>query len=93
MSRTYNYKNYVIFKDKNKGYVLYNMLKPFKDGHTHLRNFQLAKRVAYHESNRKIPKDFTSYLLISLIRVTNDEEYKSKINKLYLEKKERKIKR
>lgn len=70
-----------IYAGNDDVYVVYNTKKPFKDGHTHIRNFNtanyLAKLVAYNQ----YPKSCKSaYLLESLIRLETDRK---KIQKLH----------
>lgn len=63
-------------RSSSETYVVYNTKKPFKTGHTHIRNYStaeyIAKLIAYH----KLPKDCKNqYLLESLIRLETDPDH------------------
>ena len=70
----YRRENYVILLS-GKSFVIYNMRKHFKEGHTHIKDFNMCKVLIDHSLNRKPPKTKNDYLLRSLERLTDDEEY------------------
>ena len=79
--KIYQRKEYVILSVK-RGYVVYNIEKKFKEGHSHLKSFNMAKTLIDNCINNKIPKTRNLYLLESHIRVTNNEKYKKLIEEL-----------
>lgn len=80
-NKVYEKKEYIIFQVKN-GYIAYNTKKTFKEGHTHLRCFKSAKMAIDLVIKRKIPRKIDLYYLKSLIRLSEDTLYVSKINEL-----------
>lgn len=87
MPKLYENREFIIFGDESKrnrpAYILYNKNKEFANGHTHLNNYHTAKWLMELYSNRKLPMDLKSeYLLTSLIRISNDEKYTTKVESL-----------
>lgn len=86
MVKVYENKDFIILGSARKGddaYVLYNKRKEFAHGHTHIRNYGTAKWIMEQYLRRKIPYQLKSeYLLQSLIRISDDEGYTSKIQTL-----------
>ncbi|CEN81528.1 Uncharacterised protein [[Clostridium] sordellii] len=80
-NKIFERKEFIIFQVK-EGYIAYNTKKDFKEGHTHLKNFDAAKKAIDLVISKKIPKSTNVYYLTSLIRLTNDENYIEKINEL-----------
>ncbi len=80
-NKIFERKEFIIFQVK-EGYIAYNTKKAFKDGHTHLKHFNAAKKAIDLVINKKTPKSTNVYYLISLIRLTNDDSYVEKINEL-----------
>lgn len=64
------------------GYIAYNTKKVFKDGHTHLRCFESAKTAIDLVIRKKVPRSTDLYYIKSLIRLSEDNIYISKINEL-----------
>ena len=52
------------------------------DYHTHMKSKQLAKTVIHNVCYGKIPLNSRNYTLISMYRLSNDEEYGEKIQKI-----------
>ena len=81
-SIVFSKKHFRIIKEGD-GFIVYNMNKSFKNGHTHISNYNTAKYIlnlAYHSS---IPQKRTSdYLLQSIIRISTDSGYIKQIKKL-----------
>lgn len=63
-------------------YIVVNREKIFKDGHTHLQSFKQAMYIVNMALSKRLPKHLSAYLLTSLIRVSDDEDYKQKIQEL-----------
>lgn len=89
-NKVYEKKEFIIFQVKN-GYIAYNTKKAFKDGHTHLRCFESAKTAIDLVIRKKVPKSTDSYYLRSLIRLSEDNSYISKINELIKYREEKSI--
>ena len=62
-----------------KKYILINNNKPFKEGHTHLRSIQQCLLIVYCVKHQIVRKDFSIYMLVSLIRVSEDAEYQARV--------------
>ena len=72
-NKIYEKKEYIIFQVRG-GYIAYNTKKCFQDGHTHLRHFDAAK-TAIDLVIKKVPKSTDEYYLVSLIRLSEDNNY------------------
>lgn len=86
-NEVYQKKNFSIVKIDKSGYIVINKNKPFEDGHTHLESFKAAKMIIDLAINKSIPRHLSQYLLISLIRISEDEEYIRKLRELVGNKK------
>lgn len=63
------------------GYILHNSrLEGFK--HSHIKSFETAKYIAELSLHKRVPHDLCKYLLVSLIRINDDEIYCRKIQEL-----------
>ena len=87
----YTKKNFVII-DMDEGYIVVNKHKEFKQGHTHITNFNTAKYLIDMVLFSRIPYHLPIYLLISLQRLSNDEQYKMKIEELIRNKRNKQSK-
>lgn len=81
MNRIYKKGDFNIYQFDNE-YVVHNTKKEFKVGHTHIKNFKTAKFIIDLCIHKSIPHHLNLYLLGSLVRLSNDEEYKRKIREL-----------
>ena len=72
--RVYSRKEYIILAVK-KGYIVYNRNKPFEQGHSHLRSFNMSKTIIENCIMKKTPKTNNLYLLESHVRVSDDTKY------------------
>ena len=93
MVRIFKLKSINIYSDSNNHYIVHNTNKPFESGHTHIKNFNTAKYLAYLVTYNKIPKkgQLSNYLIDSLIRLTSSQPYLTKLNtikKIEINKKE-----
>ena len=87
MVTIYKKKNYKIFSSSHSSYyIIWNTRKPFEDGRSHINNYNLAKHIIDLAINRKIPDKKKKYIIESLIRLTDNSNYKNKLESL-LEKK------
>lgn len=81
MIRIYKRKEFQIYSN-NVEYIIYNRKKKFEEGHTHIRNYNTAKFLINLAIHKTIPnKKLNKYLYTSLIRITDDKNYKEKIKK------------
>jgi len=81
MNQVYKRKSYIIFRVRD-GYIIHNKTKQFCKGHTHITNFDTAKYLINLSIKKTVPKHLSSYLLESLIRISNDDAYSQYIKEL-----------
>ena len=67
---------------KKVGYIAYNTRKEWKNGHTHLDSFDMAKTIISNVINHKKPKTKNLYLMRSHSRLSDDIEYIRLIDEL-----------
>lgn len=84
----YRKKNYRIY-DVGEEFVIHNTSYDFESHHTHINNFKTCKYIIDLCLHRTVPYHLSDYLLISILRLSDDEEYKSKIRKVLDENKRR----
>ena len=77
----YRKKEYIIIR-KYTGYIIINTKKDFNKGHTHIKNYNMAKTLINLVKNNKLPKSNNSYILDSLIRLSDNKEYIKELEKL-----------
>lgn len=94
MNVLYRKKNYKIY-DANGGYIVHNTKLPFQGHHSHINNFHTCKYIIDLCIHKSIPKEkISDYLLISILKLADDSDYKSKIEyKLSINKNKRKRKK
>ena len=80
-NKIYERKEFMIFRVK-EGYIVYNAKKSFQEGHTHLKHFEAAKTAIDLVIRKKIPRSTQGYYLTSLIRLSDDDSYITKIKEL-----------
>lgn len=81
MNRVYRKRNYNLYQF-GKEYIIHNTRKEFKDGHTHINEFKTAIFLIDLSIHKSVPKHLCNYFLESLIRISDDEKYKKKLNML-----------
>lgn len=79
--KCYQKNQYIIFKVSD-GLVVYNTEKRFKDGHTHLKSFRVAKTIIELSIKRKFPSSHDPYFIDSLIRISDNQEYIFKLKEI-----------
>ncbi len=79
MNTIYRKHNYNIYGVSNDEFIVHNSRKSFQEHHTHIRNFNTAKYLIDLSLHKTLPKRLPEYLLISLIRLSDDEQYSSKL--------------
>lgn len=70
----YRNREFIILK-KKKGFIIVNTNKEFKNGHTHIKVYNIAKTLINLAKKSKLPKTKNKYILESLIRISNDKNY------------------
>ena len=64
-------------------FIIHNIKKDFKNGHTHIKNFHTAKFLIDLAVHNTIPnKSLNKYLYESLIRISTDPCYIKKLKAL-----------
>ena len=86
--KIYEREGYIILRVK-RGYIVYNTKKNFKNGHTHIQSFDMAKTIIDNNIRKKRPKTNSIYPIESHIRVTNDSKYKKMLEELLASKEDR----
>ena len=67
-------------------YIVINKTKEFKEGHTHITNYNTAVWLIKLSEHKSIPHNISLYLLESLIRINSDTEYIRKLKELQASK-------
>lgn len=75
----YRRRSFAVYR-LDYGFIVYNHAKPYRSGHTHIQSYHKAKQLIDVVLNKRIPTDYSKYLLISLIRIAEDAEYIQKLN-------------
>ena len=76
--KIYEKENFIILKvnsGKKVGYIAYNTKKEWKEGHTHLDSYDMAKTIISNVINHKKPKTKNLYLIRSHARLSDDLAY------------------
>lgn len=80
-AQVYQEGKFKVYRTGNS-YVVHNSEYAFSEKHSHIKNFNAAKGVIQLVSKRVIPRDFPNYLLISLMRLSDDDRYIKEIDDL-----------
>lgn len=84
--KIYSKDKYNIYLADNS-YIVHNTRKEFEAGHTHINSLDTAKYIIDLAIHRSMPHHLSTYLLASLIRISNDGGYSSKVEELIQNKK------
>ncbi len=87
----YSRNEYMIIQ-MSRGFIVINRNKRFEEGHTHIRNFKTAKMLIGLAIRKSAPCHLPPYLLISLSRITEDDDFRTKMLELAEVKKNKKQK-
>ena len=82
MNTVYHKRNFNVYSVDKKAFIVHNASLPFKEHHTHINRFSTAKYLINISIYKTIPKRLSDYLIVSLMRLTDDKEYKNKLNDL-----------
>ena len=85
MNIVYRKKNFNIYNAGN-GFIIHNTKREFSQSHTHINNFKTAKWLVDLAIHKSLPHHLHHYFLVSLSRLSDDEEYTRKINELIASK-------
>ena len=88
LNTIYKKKNFKIY-DAGREYIVHNTKLDFQNHHTHINNFHTCKYIIDLSIHKTVPYHLSDYLLISLIRLSNDKDYIEKINKLLIQNKKK----
>ena len=89
MNQIYSKDNFVIIR-ADAEYIVINKSKQFAEGHTHIRHFKTAKYLIDMVIHGRIPYHLPIYLLVSLRRLSADDNYIQKLQRLITIKENRK---
>lgn len=79
--KIYSKNEYNVYKVEN-GFIIHNTNKDFKVGHTHLKTFDMCKVLIDCSIKNKFPRTRNHYLLTSLIRISDNDKFRSKVKEL-----------
>ena len=82
--KIYQRKEYSIYR-VGYGYIVHNTNKEFKNGHTHIYNYNKAKSIIDLAVRKKMPNTPRQWEIECLLRIVKDEKYKKKLRSLLLE--------
>jgi hypothetical protein len=92
MNQIYKKDEFIItpfYKGKRQEFMVINTKKPFKKGHTHLKSFDMAKYLIFLVRAEKINSGLKPYLLTSLTRLSDNEDYITKVNEILAGKRQK----
>lgn len=78
LNTIYRKKNFRIY-DAGREYIVHNTNMNFSEHHSHINNYKTCKFVIDLCIHKSVPDHLSDYLLVSLIRLTDDKKYKRKI--------------
>jgi hypothetical protein len=67
---------------RKPGFIVINTKKGFEKGHSHINNYNMCKHIIWCVKNDYIDEKLNTYLLKSLVRVSNNKEYQTKVTQL-----------
>ena len=91
MVTIYKKKNFKIYDCGKNEYIIHNTSLDFKDHHTHVKNFNTCKFLIDLCIHKTVPNHLSDYLIISLMRLSSDSNYKFKLESLLNNEKRGKI--
>lgn len=91
MNTIYHKRNFNIYSVNKKEFIIHNTDLPFETHHTHINRFSTAKYLINISIYKSLPKRLSNYLIISLIRLTDDEEYIEQLRLLLKKNKEERL--
>lgn len=76
-------------KRHGDAYIVLNSKKGFQDGHTHINNYHMCKHVIWCVKHRFLDSKLNSYLLTSVLRLTQDREFARRLQEEIWNKEDR----
>ena len=70
----YKKRNYNVYDSGRDQYIIHNSNYDFNNHHTHIRSFKTCKFIIDLAIHKSIPKHLSDYLIISLLRIANDND-------------------
>jgi hypothetical protein len=90
MNQIFKQNEFIIVPFYKKGrsteFMVVNTTKDFKNGHTHVKSYKMAKYLIFLANNHKINSGLRPYLLRSLARISSDNDYIKKVEDLMIVK-------
>lgn len=86
MNKIYERGKFIILEGTDH-YVVINKHKEFRNGHTHITNYNTALWLIKLSEHKSLPHHISPYLLESLIRINEDETYVRHLQELQQAKK------
>lgn len=81
MNTVYKKQNFKIY-DTGKEYIIHNSKLKFESHHTHIKDFKTCKYIINLCIHKTVPYHLSDYLLISILRLSDDVVYCEKIKDL-----------
>ena len=82
----YQYKNMIILRRDHEDFIVWNVNQPYKENgkhHTHLKSFDVSKTLCKKVADNIYPnKNSDKYLIMSYIYLTENDEYKRRLEEL-----------
>ncbi len=77
----YQNTNYKVYKVSD-GFIVHNVCKGFEEGHTHVQKYDTCMIMIKLLISKKVPKSRSRYFLESLLRLSDDDKYRSELEQL-----------
>ena len=82
MNTVYNKRNFQVYHVEKDEFIVHNTNKVFSLGHTHLKGFESSRYLINLAIHKSIPYNLDDYRIRSLIRISEDTDYISKLKEL-----------
>lgn len=92
MYKVYERNGYKVYATGKKEYVVHNSNETNEFLHSHVRNIKSAKLIIDLSINKRIRGDLPIYLMESVIRLTDNEEFREDYRRIKEQKIEKKRK-
>jgi hypothetical protein len=90
MNQIFTYHEFIVVPFYKKGrqnqFMAVNTAKEFKQGHTHLKSYKIAKYLIHLAASKQINNGLRPYFIRSLIRISDDRNYIAKLEDLLVVK-------
>lgn len=82
----YRKENFVVYRKYNMDFIVHNINLPFNKGHTHIKSYKFSIDIINYILEERIPYNLTYSQLKSMLRISTNERFKSKIRCLMIRK-------